>query len=73
MAQALRAGAGYIGLMGSASKRAHIVTALAEQGFTEAEIARIHTPIGLSIGAETPAELAISIVAEMVQVRAAKA
>ena len=72
IAQALRAGAGYIGLMGSASKRSHIVTALAEQGFTEAEIARIHTPIGLSIGAETPAELAISIVAEMVQVRAAK-
>jgi len=32
----------------------------------------VHSPIGLSIGAETPAELAVSIVAEMIQVRAAK-
>ena len=47
IARALRAKAGYIGLMGSASKRTHIVTALAEQGFPEADIERIHTPIGL--------------------------
>ena len=37
---------------------------------TDDEIARVHSPIGLDIGAETPAELAVSIVAELIQVRA---
>jgi len=71
LTHALRTQAGYIGLMGSSTKRKHVFKALADEGFVEAEIARVHTPIGLSIGAETPAELAISIVAEMIQVRAA--
>ena len=71
LTHALRTQAGYIGLMGSSTKRKHVFGALADEGFAEADIARVHTPIGLSIGAETPAELAISIVAEMIQVRAA--
>lgn len=69
--QALATQAGYIGLMGSATKRTHVLRTLAEQGFSQDDIARIHTPIGLPIGAETPAELAVSIVAELIQVRAA--
>lgn len=71
--QALRTPAGYIGLMGSTTKRKHIFKALAEEGFAQSDIDRIHTPIGISIGAETPAELAISIVAEMIKVRASGA
>ena len=45
-------------------------TALREAGFDDEAIGRVHSPIGLAIGAETPAELAVSIVAEIVQVRA---
>jgi xanthine dehydrogenase accessory factor len=71
--QALRTPARYIGLMASRSKRARIVAALKEAGFNEAGLDRVHSPIGLDIGAETPAELAISIVAEMIQVRAGTA
>jgi xanthine dehydrogenase accessory factor len=70
--QALRTPARYIGLMASRSKRARIVEALREAGFGEDALARVHSPIGLDIGAETPAELAVSIVAELIQVRAGK-
>ena len=67
--QALGLGARYVGVMASRSKRARMQAALREAGFGDEAIARIHSPIGLSIGAETPAELAVSIVAEIVQVR----
>jgi xanthine dehydrogenase accessory factor len=43
---------------------------LREQGFSADDLARVHAPIGLSIGAETPEEIAISIAAELIQVRA---
>jgi xanthine dehydrogenase accessory factor len=69
--QALRTPAGYIGLMGSASKREKIFKALAADGFSAAERERVYSPIGVDIGAETPAELAVSITAELVRVRAA--
>ncbi len=72
LTQALRSSAGYIGLMASRAKARRIAEALRGLGFTEADIARVHTPIGLAIGAETPAELAISIVAELVETRAAR-
>jgi xanthine dehydrogenase accessory factor len=67
--QALRLGARYVGLMASRSKRARMDAALREAGYGDEVIARIHSPIGLPIGAETPAELAVSIAAEIVQVR----
>ena len=70
--QALRTRARYVGLMASRGKRERMVAALREDGFGDDDIARVHSPIGLSIGAETPAELAISIVAEMIQVRAGR-
>lgn len=68
--QALRAKAHYVGLMASRSKRARIFAALRDAGIGETELESVHSPVGLEIGAETPAELAISIVAELIQVRA---
>ncbi|HSM75646.1 MAG TPA: XdhC/CoxI family protein [Desulfobacterales bacterium] len=70
LAQALRTDAGYIGMIGSRRKRDQIFAALRQEGFTEADLQRVASPIGLPIGAETPEEIAISIVAELIQVRA---
>ena len=70
--QALRTPARYVGLMASRTKRKRIADGLRAAGLDDAALDRVHSPIGLSIGAETPAELAVSIVAEMIQVRAAK-
>ena len=70
LGQALRTPARYVGLMASRGKRARIWSALKEDGFGEGDLTRVHSPIGLDIGAETPAELAVSIVAELIQVRA---
>jgi len=69
--QALRTPAGYIGLMGSTSKREKIFRALAADGFSAADLERVFSPIGIAIAAETPAELAVSITAELIRVRAA--
>jgi xanthine dehydrogenase accessory factor len=44
----------------------------AEYGIAKEKLARVHSPIGLSIGAETPAEIAVSIMAEIIQVRRAR-
>jgi xanthine dehydrogenase accessory factor len=68
--QALGTEAAYIGMIGSRRKRDHIFNALLKQGFTPADLKRVHSPIGLDIGAETPEEIALSIVAELVQARA---
>jgi len=70
LAQALRTSAGYIGMIGSSRKRASVYQLLRDQGFTDADLARVHCPIGLDIGAETPEEIAVSITAELVLHRA---
>ncbi|MFH1060875.1 MAG: XdhC family protein [Pseudomonadota bacterium] len=70
LAQVLRAPAAYLGMIGSRRKKALIYQALLAEGYTQAELERVHAPIGLSIGAETPAEIAVSIVAELIAVRA---
>jgi xanthine dehydrogenase accessory factor len=67
---ALQTPARYVGLMSSRAKRARIDQALAADAFPADRVAAIRSPIGLRIGAETPAELAVSIVAEMIQARA---
>lgn len=72
LAQALKTPAGYVGMIGSKTKVARTLQALQEEGFSGDDLARVHAPIGLSIGAETPEEIAISIAAELIQVRAAK-
>jgi xanthine dehydrogenase accessory factor len=66
---ALETRAGYIGMIGSPSKVRHIFKTLLQQGFTREELERVHAPIGLDIGAETPDEIALSIAAEIVMYR----
>jgi xanthine dehydrogenase accessory factor len=70
LAQALRTDAGYIGMIGSHRKRDAIYRALRKDGISQTNIDRVHSPIGVSIGAETPEEIAVSIVAELIAVRA---
>jgi xanthine dehydrogenase accessory factor len=70
LAQALKTRAGYIGMIGSRSKRNTIYAALFEEGVSQADIDRVHSPIGISIDAETPEEIAVSIIGEMIQHRA---
>ena len=69
IAQALKTEAGYIGMIGSRRKCALIFEELRRNGFREEDIQRVHAPIGLPISAETPEEIGISIVAEMIQER----
>ena len=70
LAQALKSSARYVGMIGSRRKRDLIYEKLLEEGFTKQDLERVHAPIGLAIGAETPEEIAVSIVAELIQVRA---
>ncbi|MDG2269993.1 MAG: XdhC family protein [Alphaproteobacteria bacterium] len=65
---ALRSEAFYIGSLGSRKTHGRRVERLTEDGYTEEEIARIHAPVGLSINAKSPAEIAISIMAQITQV-----
>jgi xanthine dehydrogenase accessory factor len=59
----------YLGVMGSVTKVAELRRGLREEGFSDAEIAHLRGPIGLPIQSQTPEEIAISIAAELIQVR----
>ena len=65
---ALRSDVFYLGCLGSTRTHAKRVRRLREAGFSDAEIARIHAPVGLDIGARSPAEIALSIMAEITRV-----
>lgn len=70
--QALRQRPGYIGMIGSGRKRRLVFNQLAAEGFTLEDLARVTCPVGLPIGAETPEEIAVSIVAQLVAARSAQ-
>lgn len=61
--------AAYVGMIGSRRRVAAVLQHLMEDGADPAAVARVHTPIGLDIGAETPEEIAVAIMAEIIQVR----
>ncbi|SFB04336.1 xanthine dehydrogenase accessory factor [Poseidonocella pacifica] len=63
----LRSEVFYLGCLGSTRTQAKRVRHLKEAGFSDVEIARIHAPVGLDIGSRSPAEIAISIMAEMTE------
>ena len=63
---ALKANCFYIGALGSRKTHARRIERMRAQGFDEAALARIHAPIGLDIGAVSPAEIAVSIIGEIV-------
>jgi xanthine dehydrogenase accessory factor len=69
---ALRGQAPYIGVIGSRTKQEFIRGRLKEAGFTQEELdaERVHAPIGINIGSKTPAEVAVSIAAELISIRA---
>jgi xanthine dehydrogenase accessory factor len=67
LAVSLERFSGYVGLISSAPKRAHMFAELRRRGVSPAAIARVRAPIGLAIGAESPAEIAVAVVAEIIR------
>ncbi|MEA4964533.1 MAG: XdhC family protein [Oscillospiraceae bacterium] len=72
LSQVLRTEAPYIGCIGSRKKIAKTNELLQAEGFSQADCDRVHSPIGLPIGAVTPEEIAISVAAELIAFRAGK-
>ncbi len=66
---ALNSEARYVGMIGSRATAAQRKADLAAMGVTEAQLAHIHSPVGLNIGAKTPAEIAVAIIAEIIAER----
>ena len=72
LAQAVNTPAGYIGMLGSRKKTKTVFSNLKSEGITQAALDRIHSPIGLPISTETPEEIAVSIMAEIIDIRRRK-
>lgn len=72
LSQALRTPAKYIGCIGSQGKAAAIRERLLTAGFTQGEVSRIHSPIGLPIGGKAPGEIAVSVAAQLIACRSGR-
>ena len=68
----LRKPVGYIGMLGSKKRGAAMRDLLRDEGFSDEELARVHTPIGLDLGGKAPPEVALSILSEIVAVYSGK-
>jgi xanthine dehydrogenase accessory factor len=64
---ALRSSVGYLGMIGSRRKIKEVFNKVRSQGFSDDDFKRVHSPIGLDIHSESPAEIAVSIAAEIIQ------
>jgi xanthine dehydrogenase accessory factor len=64
----LKTEAAYIGLIGSKRRWALTIKELEQAGYTREQLARVHAPIGLELNAETPQEIAVSILAEIIMI-----
>lgn len=69
----IRSNAAYVGMIGSCKKNATVFQHLEKQGISARELKKVHAPIGIDIKAQTPEEIAVSIIAEIIQVRRKKA
>ena len=69
LGQAVKTPAKYIGMMGSKNKASVIFSHLRSKGISQEQLDKLHTPIGLDISAQSPAEIAVSILAEIIKVR----
>ena len=69
----IRAPLQFLGMIGSIPKQRKFALRLKARGFSDAEIARLHTPLGLPIGAATPDEIAVSVLAELIAARSGTA
>lgn len=72
LAQALKTEAAYIGMIGSRSKRDAIYASLLNKGVPQERLDAVYSPVGLDIHSETPAEIAVSIIGEIIKVRGEK-
>ncbi len=70
--QALKTDAGYVGMIGSSRKRNTIYGSMVKKGFSEEQLKEVYSPIGITIGGETPEEIAVSIAAELIKKRSGK-
>ena len=70
LAQALTSKAAYIGMIGSSRKRESVYQTLLNEGFSQSDLDQVLCPIGLDIDAETPAEIGVSVIAQLIQHRA---
>jgi xanthine dehydrogenase accessory factor len=68
----IRSNVGYLGMLGSRKRGAAVRQLLRDEGFTDEELARVRSPIGLDIGGKAPGEVALSILAEIVATRSGK-
>jgi xanthine/CO dehydrogenase XdhC/CoxF family maturation factor len=67
---ALESDAGYVGVLGPRSRYLMLLKNLAAKGYvpSASQLARVHSPVGLAIGAETPEEIAVSVLGELIAV-----